>query len=144
MLPPGRPSSDEAGFDRIAADVEDDRNGRGRSLGGGGGRYAAARNQNRYRPTDQFGRKRRQPLGLALCPAKFERHVLTLDVAGFLQADAEGGDEMGHRTGRRRVKDADHRHRSPRACDARPKQRSGHNAPQESARNSRRRMSRPC
>ena len=30
--------------------------------------------------------RRSQPIGLVLCPAVFDRHVLALDIAGFLQA----------------------------------------------------------
>ena len=35
--------------------------------------------------------KRRQPIILAFRPAVFDRHVLALDIAGFLQALAERG-----------------------------------------------------
>ena len=40
-------------------------------------------------PANQFGRQRRQPIGLILGPAVFDRHVLALDIAGVLQALAK-------------------------------------------------------
>src|SRR5271169_2520504 len=39
-----------------------------------------------YAAADEIGRQRRQPIELVLRPAVFDRHVLTLDIAGFLQA----------------------------------------------------------
>ena len=38
---------------------------------------------------NQIGRQRRQPIDLILGPAVFDRDVLALDIAGFLQALAK-------------------------------------------------------
>ena len=39
--------------------------------------------------TNQIGRQRRQSIVFAFRPAVFDRHVLALDIAGFLQALAK-------------------------------------------------------
>ena len=41
---------------------------------------------------DQFGRKRRQPIVMTLRPAVFDRDILALDIAGFLEALVEGSE----------------------------------------------------
>ena len=38
---------------------------------------------------NQFGRQRRQSIGLIFGPAVFDRHVLALDIAGVFQALAK-------------------------------------------------------
>ena len=47
-----------------------------------------------HRPANQFGHQRRQPVMLIFRLAKFDRDVLALDEACFLQALAERGHEM--------------------------------------------------
>ena len=59
---------------------------------------------------------------MALRPAVFDRHILSLDVADFAQSLAERGHKrFNRRAGRPRVEDTDHRHRfllrSYRECD---------------------------
>jgi hypothetical protein len=39
--------------------------------------------------TDEIGCKRREPIGLIFRPALFDRHVLALNIAGFLQTLTE-------------------------------------------------------
>src|SRR4051812_17477628 len=48
---------------------------------------------------------------MALRPAVFDRHILSLDVAGFAQSLAERAHQRCKRAGRRAVENADHRHR---------------------------------
>src|SRR4051794_27817607 len=48
---------------------------------------------------------------MALRPAVFDHHILSLDVAGFAQSLAEPGRERCKRAGLPRAEDADHRHR---------------------------------
>ena len=38
-----------------------------------------------FPPADEIGGQGGQPIIVALCPAVFDRHVLSLDVAGFAQ-----------------------------------------------------------
>ena len=47
-----------------------------------------------YAATDEIGCKRRQPIDLIFRPAVFNRHVLALDIAGFLQALEEWNGEV--------------------------------------------------
>jgi hypothetical protein len=60
---------------------------------------------------NQIGRERRQSVILAFRPAVLDCHVLTLDVAGFLQTLAERGDERPPPVRRSAVEETDHRHR---------------------------------
>ena len=50
---------------------------------------AADRGDHGDLSANQFGRQRRQPIDLTFGPAVFDRHVLALDIAGFLQALAK-------------------------------------------------------
>ena len=78
-------AGDKTQCDRVTAGAKDDRYGRGRCLRrqrcGGAGGY-----DHRYAAADEIGCKRRQPIVLILRPAVLDRHVLALDIAGFLQA----------------------------------------------------------
>src|SRR5262249_857240 len=65
-----------------------DRNGRGCSLGSKAPRRAV-HGDHGYLATNQIGRKRRQPIIVALRPAVFDRQILTFDITGFLQSLAE-------------------------------------------------------
>src|SRR5262249_61904934 len=61
---------------------------------------------------DQFSSQRRKPIELPIGPAVFDGHVLTLDIAGLLQALMKFG-QTSHRKHRRgcRAEIPDHRHR---------------------------------
>ena len=60
---------------------------------------------------DQIFRQRRQPIETTLRPPEFDRHVATLDVAGFGQPLAELSYEACILCGRTHVEEPDHRHR---------------------------------
>ena len=49
------------------------------------------RDDHGHLTADQIGRQRRQSIVLALGPAVFDRDVLALDIAGFVQALPERG-----------------------------------------------------
>jgi hypothetical protein len=58
---------------------------------------------------------------VALRPAVFDEHVTAFDIAGFAEAQAEGGNVMRIFPGRRAIEKPDHRHcRLLRACGERP------------------------
>ena len=59
------------------------------ALAASAGRIAAERSDNGHVTADQVGHQRRQAIELALRPTVFDRHVLALDVAGFVQALSE-------------------------------------------------------
>jgi hypothetical protein len=83
-LPPGRfQAGDEPSLDRI------DRNARRRRLRGQCRRRAAGRHNNGHLTANPFGRKRRQSIVLAFCPAIFDLRVLALDIARLFQPLAE-------------------------------------------------------
>ena len=88
--------------------------------------------------TNQIGRQRRQSIVLALRPAILDRHVLTLDIAGFLQALAE----RGHVSARIRSGDAPLRNPITGIAGCCARAASGHAAaaPPSSVTNSRRLM----
>ena len=58
---------------------------------------AADRDDHGHLAADQIGRQRRQSIVLTLRPAVFDRHVLALDIAGFVQALAERARRMRDR-----------------------------------------------
>ena len=82
-------AGDKAEFDRVVGDAEDDRNGRGRSLGRERRRGAAGAAITATCRRDQLGRQRRQSVVLALGLAVFDRHVLALDIAGLFSSPGE-------------------------------------------------------
>ena len=67
----------------------------------------------------------------------FDRHVLSVDIAGFAQSLAESGElqlSLRFSAGRKRAKESDHRHRLLlRAQGERPRRRSGENRREISA-----------
>jgi hypothetical protein len=73
---------------RFRSDDEDDRHRRGRCS------LRAAGDDGRRTTLDQFGRQSRQPMVVAICPTIFGGHVLTFDMAGFLEPLGEGSDEV--------------------------------------------------
>ncbi len=114
-------AGDKAEPDRVGGQLKDDRNRRGRCLGGKR-RRSGGRGNHGHLATDQIGRHRRQPIVLALRPAIFDRYVAAIDVAGFAQPFEKGG--QGPRVSLRRlgVEKSDHRQRPLlRARRERPK-----------------------
>jgi hypothetical protein len=83
-------AGDEAETEGISGRFKDNRNGCGFCL----------RRKRRWSPgcgnhgdlvMNQLGYKQREPIGSIVRPAKFNREVLTFDIAHFLQAATEGG-----------------------------------------------------
>jgi hypothetical protein len=97
--------------DRISAGAKDNGYGSGRGL----------RRQRRsdavcydYRDaaTDEIGCERRQTVILIFRPAVFDRHVLTRDIAGFLQAlEKWNGDDLVVKFSGLEAEEPNHRHR---------------------------------
>src|SRR5215831_2015591 len=83
-------TGDEAELNRVAAGYEDDRDRRSRRLGYNC-RGDIMRSDHRYLPAYQIGREVGQSVVLVLRPAILDRHILTLDVAGFTNALPECG-----------------------------------------------------
>ncbi len=100
-------TGDESPRDGIAAAGEDDRDRRGRRLGGADHDVAAARDDHLRLAADQISRQFRQPIIMALRPAEFDRQVAPLDIAGFVQCRAKRGDKRGVRVGRARAQETD-------------------------------------
>src|SRR5262249_19798852 len=85
--------------------------GRGRRLRrqccGGAGGY-----NHSYAAADEIGSKRRQPIILIFRPPVFNRHVLALDIAGFLQTPKKrNGDVLVVIISGLRAEETDHRQR---------------------------------
>jgi hypothetical protein len=59
---------------------------------------------------NQLGYKPREPISSIVCAAKFNREVLTSDVAHFLQAATEGSRHGLEPFSRRRIDKPDRRH----------------------------------
>jgi putative tryptophan/tyrosine transport system substrate-binding protein len=51
-----------------------------------------------------------QAIKVALCPAVFDRHILSLDITRFAQSLVEGDDTRGGLVGRASTEEANHRH----------------------------------
>ena len=90
---PGK-AGDQTQLDRVFADAEDDWDRRGRSFGRWRSKVAARRGDNGDATADEVGHERRQAIELAVQPVVLDRHVLALDVAGFIEALAERGAEI--------------------------------------------------
>ena len=84
-------ADDETELDGVLADAEDDRDRRGRSFGSKRSSVAGWRGDNGHATTHEFSHERRQAIELALQPVVLHRHVLALEVAGFVEALAERG-----------------------------------------------------
>jgi hypothetical protein len=79
----------ETVLNRVIAGPEDDRNGRGRGLGGESRRAPRCDNDG-HSTADQIGRQFLQPFcSRAVCEAVFDGHVPAFDKAGFAQPFAE-------------------------------------------------------
>ena len=90
-LPPGRARlATRPRLDRVAADDEDDRDRRGCAFRREC-RRGAARHDHVDLAADEVGGQCGQPIIVTLRPAVFDRHVLSLDIAGFAQSLAERG-----------------------------------------------------
>jgi hypothetical protein len=83
----------------------------------------------------QFGRERRQPIEVAICPAEFDVEVLAFDITGFLQPLAQGRDQVRERRWRGDAKKTDQRWRLPllRARGKRPRNRRPEHPPNQFA-----------
>ena len=80
------------------------------------------RDDHGHLATNQIGRQRWQPIVLALRPAIFDRHVLALDIAGFVQALAERAQTICVQVRRIAAEKPYHRHsRLLRARGERPR-----------------------
>src|SRR5262249_9713805 len=103
-------AGDKTQLDRVASGREYDRNRRGRRFGRQR-RKCGGRGNDGDLLLNQTGRQRWQSVIVVFCPAIFDGHVLTLDLAGFLQTLAECG--HGRRISVRRcaVEETDHWHR---------------------------------
>jgi hypothetical protein len=115
-------AGDKAAFDRVVTAREHDRDRAGRLHGDERRIVAASCGDHGHLTPDEFGRERRQPIPLSLRPAEFDRDVLTLDVAGLVQASAKGGNRRSERLRRLSIEEPDHRHHwLLRACRERPR-----------------------
>ncbi len=90
---------------------KDDRDRRGRVFCRQCRRSAAAGRDHVDLAADEIGGQCGQPIIVALRPAVFDRHVLSLDIAGFAQSLAERGHNGAYGAGRPAAEEADHRHR---------------------------------
>src|SRR5262249_22931021 len=73
---------------------------------------------------NQFGRQRRQSIDLIVSPAIFDCYVLTLDIAGILQALPKSAQTLGRPVRRCGVEEPNNRHRRLlRARRERPRRR---------------------
>ena len=101
-------AGDKTKPDRVLADAEDDRDGRGCSFGRARG-HEAGRGDDGHLSVNQIGHQRRQAIVLALQPMVLDRHVLAFDVAGFVEAFAERGRKARRGIGRPVSDKPDHR-----------------------------------
>jgi hypothetical protein len=85
VAPRSGEAGDETNFDRVIADAEDDGDRGGCRLGSQRRRRAAC-DDHGDPPANQFGRQLGQSTDLIIGPPVFDRDVLTLDIAGILQA----------------------------------------------------------
>ena len=82
-------AGDEAERDWVNADLEDNRNDRGRRLCRNC-RRSAGRSNHGHLTMDQISNHRRQPVGSTLSPAIFDCDVAAIDVTGFAQPFEKG------------------------------------------------------
>jgi hypothetical protein len=102
-------ADNKADLHRIARRGEDNRSCRGRRLHRQHRRGIA--DDHSHLTTNQLSRHCWQPVVLPVRPAVFDRHILALDIAGFLQALTEGR-HIGCVPARRcAVEESDHWHR---------------------------------
>src|SRR5947209_6415750 len=114
---------DEAEFDRVAADREDDRYRRSCRLGCNC-RGGLGRSDHCHLTAYQIGCEVGQSIILPLRPAILDRHVPALDMAGLAQALAECSHKVCSVSRRRAAEEPDHRQRRLlRTRRARPRER---------------------
>ena len=70
-----------------------------------------ARDDLGHLSANEIGCQRRQPIVMSFGPAVFDRHIVALDIAGFLKPLAERGHHGRMRFRRRGVEKSNHRHR---------------------------------
>ena len=102
-------AGDETGFDRIAAEYENDWDRRRRRLDRE--RAGTDRDDHGRLPFDQVRGQRWQPSKLPLTPAEGDLNVLAVDMTGFAQALVERCDEMRQLARRPVGEKPDHRQR---------------------------------
>jgi hypothetical protein len=106
---------------RVFADAEHDRDRRSRSFSRKRSKGVGRCYDDSHATTHEVGHERWQAIELALQPMVLHRHVLTLDVARFVEALAERA--KTRRVGRSGTDQSDHRHRgllrahSERPCE---------------------------
>src|SRR5262245_44494764 len=111
---------DQTELDGVGTDIEHDGDRRGCRLGLQRRMRTPSSDHSNASP-NQFGGERRQPLGLVLGPAVFDRHVLAFYEARVLDALAKCAERLGERLRRLSIEESDHRHRLLlRACRERP------------------------
>jgi hypothetical protein len=93
---------------------EDDGDRCGCCLGRQRQRGISNRRDHRDRVVNQFGGQHRQSIHFVLGPAVFDRDVLTLDIAGILEALAKYAQTIGVHVRRCGAEESDHRHRQLR------------------------------
>ena len=101
-------TGDEACRDRVVAADEDDRDCRGCAFRRQRRRGAATRRDHVDLAADEVGRQCGQPIIVALGPPVFDRHVLSLDIAGFAQSLPERGHKRCIRAGRGAAEKSDY------------------------------------
>src|SRR5262249_24488348 len=109
---PARPAEtgDETILDRVTARCEDDRNCGRRRFGREYARKRACEHHS-HLTANQVGRKLWQSIVLITRPAVLDRYVLTLEIAGVIQALAKRCHHRRVRTWYCAVEEPDHRHR---------------------------------
>jgi hypothetical protein len=118
-FPPGwLRAGDQAVLDRVASGREDRHR---RRCGLGRECRSNVPDDHGHRAANYISHQRRQSILLTLRRSEFDRDVLALDEACFLQTLAERGHEMSERRERRVAEKPDYRHRRLlRACRERP------------------------
>jgi hypothetical protein len=104
-------TGDEALLHRVTTVGEDDRYGRGRSLRRSYRHESIDRNNHGHLTLNQVRDEPRYALKLTSCPPVFDRRVLALHEAGFLQALVKCSKKGGRRVGIPGMDEPDHRHR---------------------------------
>src|SRR5262249_25632597 len=89
---PGK-AGDKTKLDRGSADAGDDRDRCGRRFGRLSASGDARRSDNGDATADEVSHERWQAIVSAVQPLVLDHHVLTLDVAGFVEAFTECSDE---------------------------------------------------
>jgi hypothetical protein len=108
-----RPSEagDKTEFDRVVANDEYDGNRRSCRLGRQHDGATSGRDDHGDAPVHQIGGQCRQPIVLAVRETVFDRQVLALDIAGFLQPLPEGNHTVIFGLSRLGAQPPDHRQR---------------------------------